>query len=157
MVAKTKQQYSVLSAYLKSLFTLKISLIQKILFILFLLLNHCNGLSCSASSSNSNAITTELGTFSSYAKANTYGVKSGSVSNSMYFLYILLFNYHSAVRKENQDGSSAWMAAFSSRPLMKSLSVTPNEQHVLFGWDVYPLDILRLSTNDGAIVDSQRL
>ena len=48
------------------------------------------------------------------------------------------------------------MAALSFEPIMKSLSVDPLEQYVYVAGRTSPLDVVRLGTGTGSIVDAQR-
>ena len=60
------------------------------------------------------------------------------------------------IRKTNPDGSLAWMAAFSFLPILKSLYVDILEQHVYVAGYTNPLDVVRLGSGSGSIVDAQR-
>ena len=60
------------------------------------------------------------------------------------------------IRKTNPDGSLAWMAALSFLPILKSFSVDTLEQYVYVAFYNNPLDVVRLGTGTGSIVDAQR-
>ena len=47
------------------------------------------------------------------------------------------------------------MAALSSRPLLKSLTIDTLEQYVYVGSYANPLDVIRLGTGIGSIVDAK--
>ena len=65
---------------------------------------------------------------------------------------------NSSVRKVNSDNSLAWMTAIDLfSPVMKSLSVDNREQYVYFASFETSLKVWRLSTNTGAIADTQVL
>ena len=66
-------------------------------------------------------------------------------------------SYSAAIRKINQDGSLAWMAALSLTPNQKSLAVDALEQNVYVNYSNYPLIIVRLEASTGSIVDAQSL
>ena len=50
----------------------------------------------------------------------------------------------------------AWMTAISFGLIQKSLAVDLNEQYVYVGNNANPLDVIRLTSSAGTIVDSQR-
>ena len=111
---------------------------------------------CPSSSSTSNTITSEQCSFSGYIVTNTRNVVSGPVSASLYYLYSISTPSNWAIRKTNADGSLAWMSALSLWPIIKSLSVDTLEQHVYVASSNNPLDVVRLGTGTGSIVDAQR-
>ena len=61
-----------------------------------------------------------------------------------------------AIRKINQDGSLAWMAAFAFQSIQKSIVVDDSENYVYIGVYTNPLDVLRISSTTGALIDAQR-
>ena len=107
-------------------------------------------------SSTSNTITSDQCSFSTYTSTTTFNVVLGPVSASLYYLYQISFPSKWVIRKTNPDGSLAWMAALSPQPIVKSLSVDTLEQHVYVASKTNPLDVVRLGTGTGSIVDSQR-
>ena len=110
-----------------------------------------------SSNSASNTIASEQYSFTGYTHTATYNSVLGSVSGSLYYLYAIYDgSNHWAIRKVNSDGSFAWMASFSFPPIIKSLSIDTSEQHVYVASNANPLDVLRLGTDTGAIVDAQR-
>ena len=110
---------------------------------------------CPSSSSTSNTITSEQCSFSTYIFTETYNVVLGPVSASMYYLYYIRNPTNWVIRKANSDGSSAWMAALSFYPTVKSLTVDTSEQYVYVAKYSNPLDVVRLGADTGAIVDAQ--
>ena len=118
----------------------------------------CHWFTCSASNSNSYLITSDQCSFTGYTNSVNYSVVSGPVSKSLYYLYLLYVgSYSAAIRKINQDGSLAWMAALSLTPNQKSLAVDALEQNVYVNYSNYPLIIVRLEASTGSIVDAQSL
>ena len=55
----------------------------------------------------------------------------------------------------NQDESLAWMAAISLNPIEKSLTVDILEQYVYVASYTSQLDVVRLLSTTGAIIDAQ--
>ena len=99
---------------------------------------------------------------SSFSPANAkyiYGVKSGPISSGLYYLYYLYkgpSTYTSVVRKENSDGTQAWMTALLFEPNRKGLSVDALEQNLYFASLTTPsLNVVRLLASDGTIVSTQ--
>ena len=116
----------------------------------------CHWFTCSASSSNSYLITSDQCSFTGFTTTKTWSVISSPVSNSLYYSYSLyLSSYVTAIRKINQDGSLAWMAALSFNPIMKSLAVDALELYAYVSYLNYPLIVVRLEASTGSIVDSQ--
>ena len=111
---------------------------------------------CPSSISTTNTITSEQCSFSEYSNTETYNVVLGPVSASLYYLYLISTPNNWAIRKTNPDGSLAWMAALSFKPILKSLSVDSSEQHTYVASWTNPLDVMRLGAGTGAIVDAQR-
>ena len=112
---------------------------------------------CPSSISASNTIASEQCSFTGFIFTATYNAVLGPVSGSLYYLNAIYdTSNHWAIRKVNPDGSLAWMASFSFPPILKSLSVDTSEQHVYVGNNNNPLDLVRLGTGTGAIVDAQR-
>ena len=66
-----------------------------------------------SSVSTLNAITSEQWSFASYSATETYGVKYGLVSSSMYYMYRLSSPNSVAVRRVSLDNSQVWMTAVS--------------------------------------------
>ena len=62
-----------------------------------------------------------------------------------------------AIRKVYSNGLFLWMTALNFHPNMKSLAVDSLEQFVFISSYTSPLDVVRLATNTGSIVDAQRL
>ena len=116
----------------------------------------CHWFTCSASSSNSYLITSNQCSFTGSSNTITSGIVSGPVSNSLYYLYILYIgSYHTAIRKINQDGSLAWMAAYSFNLIQKSLAVDTSEHYAFVSYSNNPLIVVRLEASTGSIVDAQ--
>lgn len=113
----------------------------------------------SASASSNTASTVIQSTFAIANSKYTYGVKIGPVSSSLYYFYYLYKSnpiYTSVVRKENPDGTQAWMTAVLFKPIEKSLSVDALEQNVYFASLATPsVSIVKLLTTDGSIVSTQ--
>ena len=109
-----------------------------------------------ASTSISNTIASEQCSFSGYSSTITYNAVSGPVSNNMYYLHYISPPNNWAIRKSSLDGSTLWLAAFSFIPAIKSLAVDASERYAYIGSWTNPLDVIRLSTDTGSIVDTQR-
>ena len=113
----------------------------------------------SASASSNTATTTVQNSFSNAHSIYTYEVKSGPVSSGLYYLYYLFKSnpvYTSVVRKENSDGTQAWMTALLLKPNQKGLSVDALEQNVYFASLTTPsLNVVRLHASNGSIVSTQ--
>ena len=94
-----------------------------------------------------------LGSFSGYTFAYTYGITVGTVSKSIYYMHwVLVSSTNGAViRKVNSDYSEAWIASFPFYPAMKSLMVDINEQHLYFSSWTNPQNLLQLSATTGAV------
>ena len=112
---------------------------------------------CSTSELNSNSIETNIFTFSGYTAAGTYKIIDGPISESLYYLIVILNPYNTVVRKVSPERKELWITAIGFRPLIKALSIDDNEQHLLFASYSNPLVVWRLSTSTGAIVGSQKL
>ena len=113
--------------------------------------------SCSTSDLNSNSIETNLFTFSGYPGAATFGIINGPISESLYYLIEIFYPFNTVVRKVSLERKELWITAIGFRPLIKTLSIDTNEQHLLFASFSNPLNVFRLSTSTGAIVGSQKL
>ena len=135
--------------------TWKMTLWTVILLILWLI-TPSDWSACTSSISISNTITSEQCTFSGYPDSQIYNVALGPVSASLYYLYYINTPLNWAIRKTNPDGSLAWMAALSFQPTAKTLLVDTLEQHAYVWSYKNPLDVVRLGTGTGAIVDTQR-
>ena len=61
-----------------------------------------------------------------------------------------------AVRKLNSDGTLAWMAAFLIAPAQKGLAVDSSEQYVYVACDTSPMNVIRMSSSTGTIVDVKK-
>ena len=119
------------------------------------LINTINWSTCP--SSTSNTITSDQCSFSGYSDTYTYNVALGPVSASLYYQYLIESpGGNWVIRKTNPDGSLAWMAVLSLIPIVKSLSVDALEQIVYVAGYTNPLDVVRLGTGTGSIVDAQR-
>ena len=124
--------------------------------ILILFNSLCYWFTCSASNSNSYLITSNQYSFTGYTITKAYNMASGPISSSLYYSYSLyLSSYYTAIRKINQDGSLAWMAALSIIPIQKSLTVDALEQYVYVSYSNNPLIVIRLAASTGSIVDAQ--
>ena len=64
---------------------------------------------------------------------------------------------NAAVRKINSDETMAWMSALLFQPIIKSLSLDGNEQNAYIGSMTNNLNVWRLATSNGAIIDAQTL
>ena len=64
-------------------------------------------------------------------------------------------SYNTGIRKINQDGSLAWMAALSFNPIQKSLAVDALELYAYVSYANNPLIVVRLGASTGSIVDAQ--
>ena len=139
----------------------KLSQVPKMIFLLFLMVNVWYNSTCPASTSSPSAISTVQDTFSGRTNTYTHSVKLGPVSKSLYYMHPIVVSsspdvYNAALRKINPDNSLAWVTSISFDPLMKSLTIDSTEKHVYFGSLTNPLDVCRLSTDTGIVVDSQR-
>ena len=112
---------------------------------------------CSTSELNSNSIETNLFSFSGYTAAATFGIIDGPISESLYYLIEIFNPFNTVVRKLSPERKELWITAVGFRPLIKTLSIDANEQHLLFASYSNPLNVWRLSTSTGAIVGSQKL
>ena len=74
-------------------------------------------LTWSPSVSALNAITSEQCSFDLYSATETYGVKYGLVSSSMYYMYRLSPSDYVAVRRVSLDNSQVWMTAVPFNPI----------------------------------------
>ena len=63
--------------------------------------------------------------------------------------------YNWVIRKVNLDGTLAWTTALLLSPIMKSLAVDALDQYVYVVSVSNPLDVIKLNSNTGAIVDAQ--
>ena len=73
----------------------------------------------------------------------------------MYLMIVTQGSYYTAIRKINQDGSLAWMAALSLRLIKKSLAVDALELYAFVSYYYNPLIVVRLGATTGSIVDAQ--
>ena len=128
-----------------------------VMLLILCLITKIHWSTCPSSSSTSNTITTEQGSFAGYTSAQTCNVVLGPVSDSLYYQHGIYTSVNKwAIRKTNPDGSLAWIAALSLPSIMKSLSVDTLEQYVYVASHTNPLDVVRLGAGTGAIVDAQR-
>ena len=128
-----------------------------VILLIFCLMTAIHGSTCPSSSSTSDVIASEQCSFSGYADSQTYNVALGPVSASLYYLYYINTPGNSwGIRKTNPDGTLAWMAALSFRPIVKGLSIDTLEQYVYVGSYTNPLNVIRLGAGTGSIVDAQR-
>ena len=112
---------------------------------------------CEASSSYSNAIISDQGIITSYKETQWDFVISGLISNSLYYLYFLNSPTNSGIRKINSDDSLAWLVILPFEPIAKGLVLDADEKHVFVSSYTNILDVARLGSSTGSIVDSQRL
>ena len=117
----------------------------------------CNWFTCPASSSTTNTITSEQFSFSSYSSSKSYNVVSGTVTNSLYFSYLISTPNNWAIRKINKDSTSAWMTSLSFDLIQNSLTVDDSESYIYVGSYTDMLEVVRLASGTGALVDAQRL
>ena len=125
------------------------------LFAMWLISSPTFAATCSSSSSL--AITSQQETFSGYTSTSTFNVIYGSVSGSLYYLYNLLSNSYSALRRVNASNSLVWMVGYQFYSLAKSLSIDSSEQYLYLLTRTTPIDWLQLQASDGSFVSSQRL
>ena len=78
---------SSISVHLKATFSQDLLQVLLIILTLSLLVNPGISSVCTASSSNSNVITTEQCSFNTFTSSTMLGVASGSISGSLYSLY----------------------------------------------------------------------
>ena len=116
----------------------------------------CYWSTCPSFTSNSYTITSEECSFTGSSTTSAYKVVFGPVSHSLYYLYYLGTPNSWAIRKINQDGSLAWMAALSFNPIIKSLIFDSSEQYVYVASFTNPVDVVRLSSSTGSIIDQRR-
>ena len=116
----------------------------------------CYWSTCPSFNSNSFKITSEECSFSGYTTTKAYNVVYGPVSFSLYYMYFITTPNGWAIRKVNQDGSLAWMAALSFSPIIKSLTVDSSEQYVYVASYTNPIDVIKLDSSTGSIVDQRR-
>ena len=69
----------------------------------------------------------------------------------------LLGASNTGVIKVDQSGSMIWIASFPFDPIIKSLSVDTTEEYVYFAGWVNQLSVLRLSTQNGGIINQYGL
>ena len=141
--------------------TFKMRVITKLiliaLFSIWLISSPTFAATCSSSSSSSLAITSKQETFSGYTSTSTFNVIYGSVSGSLYYLYNLLSNSYSVLRRVNASNSLVWMVGYQFYSLAKSLSIDSSEQYLYLLTRTTPIDWLQLQASDGSFVSSQRL
>ena len=102
-----------------------------LIMILILYTKFTCALTWSPSVSTLNAITSEQWSFVSYSATETYGVKYGLVSSSMYYMYKLSPSNYVAVRRVSLDNSQVWMTAVSYNP-KKGFAVDDLEVNLYF-------------------------
>ena len=112
---------------------------------------------CPDSNSSSNTITSVYDGFTGSALVKTYGIATGSVSSSTYYMYYISFTHYFkwAIRKINFDGSLAWMAAVGYELKPKSLVVDLNEQYVYIAVFDSGLSVVKFDWSTGNIVDAK--
>ena len=114
---------------------------------------------CPASNSNLNAINSFEDIFSGFSTSQTVNAAYGLVSNSLYYIYWIQspsYSY-STIRKAGQNNSSIWTTALPFYPILSSLIVDTNEQHLYIGAYKTQLNVIRLTTGTGGITDVQSL
>ena len=126
--------------------------------LLLFLTNKAYGMTCSSSIKSSQAITSQTNSYTGYSSSYNDGIIPGPVSNSLYYMTaIYLSAYSTVIRKINSDESLDWMKTVLLNPLMKSLSVDDQENHIYFGAISASMGVWRLKANTGAYIDSQTL
>ena len=109
-----------------------------------------------SSSSSQTNVYIEKYTFTDY-DTTSYGVVQGTKDYATFYLDYVFNDTISAnygvIRRVNADNSAVWMTAFNLSPVMKSLSVDPNEQYVYIASWSSPIDIVRMNAVTGVIVD----
>ena len=133
---------------------LKCRALMTCLIVLLLCLSSCTAASCQNSVSSSSVIIVEQHEFSgiTYYEEFTYAVAIGKVSNSFYYLTRLEIPICYVVAwKVDPFGSQKWIASLQFEPITKSFKLDATEQFVYFA-SVYPVFVVLLSTDNGAIV-----
>ena len=74
----------------------------------------------------------------------------------LYFLFVSTPN-NWAIRKINKDSTSAWMTSLSFDLIQNSLTVDDSESYIYVGSYTDMLEVVRLASGTGALVDAQRL
>ena len=55
----------------------------------------------------------------------------------------------------NSDDTLAWMTWISSKPIIKSLAIDPQELNIYYAFSINPATtVVRLETNNGGFIDS---
>ena len=116
-----------------------------------------NASTCTSSVSNSNAIITQIDSFSVSSVIKIFGIKEGTVSRSIYYMYGLTQPDYTVLRKINSDNSLNWMISISFYPIVKELSVDSNEQYLYFGGFLPYVNVLQLQASTGTIITIKRL
>ena len=112
---------------------------------------------CPPSVPASAAIISEQCNFAGYTTTQTYGVATGQVSKSLYYMYTISSPQIAGVRKVDASGSQSWMTSFAFFPIVKCLSVDVAEQSVYFARQINPIVVLKLAASDGSIVSQHQL
>ena len=133
-------------------------IIRLFIFVLLFLMIPSSNSSAICQAPIPSPITSWEDTFGSYTDIKTYAVASGPVSNNLYYMFILTSpSSATVVRKTNSDGSTAWTAAISFQPLIKSLAINPVETYAYFGMNTNPLKVWKINSNTGDFSDIQEM
>ena len=111
---------------------------------------------CPNSIPSSSATIKELCSFSTFSSTFTYRTVEGPMSSNAYYLYQLASS-NTAIRKVDSLGSEIWLDSFIFKPIMKSFAVDSTEQFVYLASLNSPLEVLRLSAENGVIINLNKL
>ena len=129
-----------------------------LLFLLLFITHLSLCLKWSSSTAASYTITSNEWSFSGYGFSQIDAALSGPISNSLYLMYYITTPQRIVVRKINPDDSVAWMTAIGPLgPSLDGFRFDSNESKVYFSSYTNPLNVWRLQTSDGSIIDVQRL
>ena len=70
-----------------------------------------------------------------------------------------MYNFNggsTVIRKVNSDNTLTWMARFTVGPIIRSLSISPNEQNLFFGSYTSQLLVFVINANTGAFISTQK-
>ena len=112
---------------------------------------------CPPSASPLTSISIQKNSFVGTTLTIRFSSVAGHVDNTIYFMIILDTFPRTAIRKLNISGDIMWMTVVSIKAIQKSLAIDANEQNVYFASKINPMDILKLQTSTGAIIESKRL
>ena len=119
---------------------------------LFLLWNSADWLKWSSSETNSSAIVTQQNSFSTYISTFNFGVISGPVTNTIYYMYYAYNPDSGMITKTDSSSNLIWLASVLLNVIKKSLAIDSLEQTLYFATNSNPMIIFRLNTTDEAIL-----